>query len=219
MHFGAQLLQPLLVRDAEMLLLVDDDQAEILELDGLAEQRMRADDDVDRAVGDALLALRQARSPRRAARPARPAAGSRGSARAKVLMCWRASSVVGTTTATCLPFIAATKAARSATSVLPKPTSPQISRSIGRPDAKILEHGVDGGLLILGFLVGEAGAEFVVEARRRPSAAAPRAICRAAAILISSPAISRMRFFIRALRACQAAAAEPVELGAGLSEP
>ena len=51
-------------------------------------------------------------------------------------MCWRASSVVGTTTATCLPFIAAMKAARSATSVLPKPTSPQISRSIGRPEAR-----------------------------------------------------------------------------------
>ena len=31
MHFGAQLLQPLLMADAEMLLLVDDDEAEILE--------------------------------------------------------------------------------------------------------------------------------------------------------------------------------------------
>ena len=54
----------------------------------------------------------------------------------KVLVCWRASSVVGTTTATCLPFITVMKAARSATSVLPKPTSPQISRSIGRPAAR-----------------------------------------------------------------------------------
>ena len=47
--------------------------------------------------------------------------------------CWRTSSVVGASSATCLPDMAATKAARSATSVLPKPTSPQISRSIGRP--------------------------------------------------------------------------------------
>ncbi len=54
----------------------------------------------------------------------------------KVLVCWRASSVVGTTTATCLPPITVAKAARSATSVLPKPTSPQISRSIGRPVAR-----------------------------------------------------------------------------------
>ena len=52
---GAQLLELLLVRDAEMLLLVDDDQAEILELDRLAEQRMGADDDVDCALGEALF--------------------------------------------------------------------------------------------------------------------------------------------------------------------
>ena len=47
MHFGAQFLQPLLVLDAEMLLLVDDDEAEILVIDALAERGMGADDDVD----------------------------------------------------------------------------------------------------------------------------------------------------------------------------
>ena len=57
MHLGAQVLQPLLVADAEMLLLVDHDEAEVLELDGLAEHRMGADDDVDRALGEALLGL------------------------------------------------------------------------------------------------------------------------------------------------------------------
>ena len=55
MHLGAQFLQALLVRDAEMLLLVDDDEAEVLERDRLAEQRVGADDDVDRAFGEALL--------------------------------------------------------------------------------------------------------------------------------------------------------------------
>ena len=50
MHFRAQCLQLLFVRDAEMLLLVDDQQSEILELDVLAEQRMRADHDIDAAV-------------------------------------------------------------------------------------------------------------------------------------------------------------------------
>ncbi len=54
----------------------------------------------------------------------------------KLLKCWRASSVVGAITATCIPDIAVTKVARSATSVLPKPTSPQISRSIGAPDSR-----------------------------------------------------------------------------------
>ncbi len=56
----------------------------------------------------------------------------------KTLKCCSASSVVGTSTATCLPSAMATYAARSATSVLPKPTSPQTSRSIGWPDVRSL---------------------------------------------------------------------------------
>ena len=54
MDVGAQLLQPLLVADAEMLLLVDDQQAEVLELDALGQQRVGADHDVDRALLDRL---------------------------------------------------------------------------------------------------------------------------------------------------------------------
>ena len=50
----AHLLDALLVRDAEPLLLVDDEQAEILEQHVLREQAMRADDDVDLAGGDAV---------------------------------------------------------------------------------------------------------------------------------------------------------------------
>ena len=46
----AQLLEPLLVGDAEALLLVDDQQAEILEADVARQQAVRADDDVDLAV-------------------------------------------------------------------------------------------------------------------------------------------------------------------------
>ena len=55
MHVRAQLLQPLLVGDAEMLLLVDDQQAEILELDALGQQRVRAADDVDGPVLEPFL--------------------------------------------------------------------------------------------------------------------------------------------------------------------
>ena len=80
-HLGAQLLELLLVRDAEMLLLVDDDQAEVLELDGLAEERVGADDDVDGAVGKALLDLGEFGCGRQAARPARPASDSRAAGR------------------------------------------------------------------------------------------------------------------------------------------
>ena len=81
MHFGAQLLELLLMRDAEMLLLVDDDQAEVLELDALAEERVGADDDVDRAVGEALLGLGELLGDERGATPARHAPDSRATAR------------------------------------------------------------------------------------------------------------------------------------------
>ena len=43
-----------------------------------------------------------------------------------------ASTVVGTSSSTWRPPVTAFSAARTATSVLPKPTSPQTSRSIGR---------------------------------------------------------------------------------------
>ena len=42
-----------------MLFLIDDEEAQVPEFDGLAEQRMSADHDVDRAVGELLLGLRQ----------------------------------------------------------------------------------------------------------------------------------------------------------------
>ena len=47
-----QLLDLLLVRDAEALLLVDDEQPEIAELHVLRQQAVRADDDVDLAGGE-----------------------------------------------------------------------------------------------------------------------------------------------------------------------
>ncbi len=60
---AAHLLEPFLVRHAEPLLFVDDDEAEVLEPYVLLEQPVRPDDDVDGAVGEplhdlALLAFR-----------------------------------------------------------------------------------------------------------------------------------------------------------------
>ena len=49
----------------------------------------------------------------------------------KLFKCCCTNSVVGAIIATCLPAFAATNAARMATSVLPKPTSPHTTRSIG----------------------------------------------------------------------------------------
>ena len=50
-------LQPLLMRNSEMLLLVDDHEPEPLELDAFRQDRVGADDDVDRSVGDPFLGL------------------------------------------------------------------------------------------------------------------------------------------------------------------
>ena len=116
---GAQLLQLLLVLDAEPLLLVDDDQAEVLELGLRREQPVGADDDVDGAVPQPLqdrLGLGVGLEPGQ--RPARsPGTGAYRSE--NVPKCCWTSSVVGTSTATCLPSCTALKAARTAISVLP----------------------------------------------------------------------------------------------------
>ncbi len=53
-HVGAQLLDGLLVVDPEALLLVDDQQAQILELEIARQQPVGADDDVDRPVGQTV---------------------------------------------------------------------------------------------------------------------------------------------------------------------
>src|SRR6185295_12584805 len=55
MHVGAQLLEPLLVLDAEMLLLIDDEEAEVAEFDALGKKRMGSDHDVNFTLGESLL--------------------------------------------------------------------------------------------------------------------------------------------------------------------
>ena len=50
--------------------------------------------------------------------------------RLKVRRCWSTRIVVGAIIATCRPLMTALNAARTATSVLPKPTSPHTNRSI-----------------------------------------------------------------------------------------
>src|SRR5208337_2745436 len=55
MDLGAQLLEPLLMLDAEMLLLVDNDESQILEAHPFAEHCMGADNNIDLAGGGAEL--------------------------------------------------------------------------------------------------------------------------------------------------------------------
>ena len=50
MHLCPHLLEPLLVADTEVLLFVDHHQPEVLEPYRLGQQRMGADDDIDRSI-------------------------------------------------------------------------------------------------------------------------------------------------------------------------
>ncbi len=97
------------------------------------QQALGGDDDVDAARGHAgkhsfrLLVAAKARQAFDPHRPVREAIDEGG----VVLLGEQGGRHH---TATCLPAWTAMKAARSATSVLPKPTSPQMTRSMGLPD-------------------------------------------------------------------------------------
>ena len=172
---------------------------------------MGADDDVDLAARESRLGFARLFGVDEARKLAHASPGNPRSARLKVRKCWRASSVVGTTTATCSPAIAATKAARSATSVLPKPTSPQTSRSIGRPLAR---SSIVSAMAFPGLRFPDR--ESARRIRHRGLAAdrwrAAIFSSRAAAMRISSAAISRTRCLHARLALLPARAAEPVEL-------
>ena len=62
MDVGFELLQLLLLRDAEMLLFIDDEQAEVFKLNARSEEGVGADDDIDFAfipfiIGAAMAAI------------------------------------------------------------------------------------------------------------------------------------------------------------------
>ena len=164
-HFRAQFLQPLLVADAEMLLLVDDDEAEVLEAHGLAQHCVGADDDVDCAFGCALLhfaGLGRADHARELANPDREA---------------------GETVAEVLGMLAREQGRRRDDHGLLAvdrggeggaqrdlglaETDIAADQPVHRPaGGEIVERRLDGALLIRRLLIGKAGAEFVVEALR-----------------------------------------------------
>ena len=134
MDGGAQFLELFLVADAEMLLLVDDDQPEILEGHLLAEHGMGADDDIHRTIRRARARCAHVGGgghARHLRQPDRQAGKTRG----EILVMLAGEQRGRHHHRDLRPSTAAAKAARKATSVLPKPTSPQISRSIGLPEA------------------------------------------------------------------------------------
>ena len=116
--------------DPEPLLLVDHEQAEILEPDVAREQPMGADDDVDVPSASPRRVSAASRSDWKR-ESARTVTGNCANRSENVAWCCDTSNVVGTSTPTCLPSWTALNAARTAISVLPYPTSPAITRSIG----------------------------------------------------------------------------------------
>ena len=149
-------------------------EAEILELDGLAEQRMGADDDVDAAVGDAFLHPRQLL----AGNQPRGLADLNG----------KAAEALGE----CLGVLAGEQRGRhDDRDLLAVHGSHEggAQRHLGLAEAdvaadqpvhrpagcQLLEHDIDRGLLVLGLLVGKAGAELVIEPVLDRRGAAPRA--------------------------------------------
>src|SRR4051794_17533967 len=214
MHLGAELLELLLVADAEMLLLVDDQQTKVLELDGLAEQRMGADDDVDLALGQAFPHLRQllgGYQPRRLPDLDREAMETLGERLGVLARQQRSRNDYSY-----LLAVHRGGKGRAQRHFGLAEADVTADQAIHRPaGSHVLEHRVDGGLLVLGFLIGEAGAEFLVRPLLRDET---RGFAQQA---FGGNLDERMRDFADALLharlAClPGAAAEPVELDAGL---
>ena len=100
---GLPLLEPLLLRDAEALLLVDDEETEIAEGEVLREHAVRRDEDVDRAVGGLLRRSSFCSTRERKRDSSSIVTGNAAKRRVNVRKCWSARIVVGARTATCLP--------------------------------------------------------------------------------------------------------------------
>ncbi len=163
MHVLAELLQALLVLDAEMLLLIDDEKPEIGELDCLAEQRMGADDDVDMAALDALLHLGDlfgAYQPRGMRDLHGKAAEALGEGVEVLAGEQRGRHHDGDL----LAGENGDEACAQGDLGLAEADIAADQPVHGPAASQIVEHGADARGLVLGLLVGKAGGELVIEA-------------------------------------------------------
>ena len=167
--------------DAEAMLLVDDDQGEVAEVDALLEERVGADEEVDRAAGEAGEDRARARGPSRG----RSARRSRGPRRRRAARwCGRAGGRGARSAPSARPARPASMtvaAASSATTVLPEPTSPCSRRSMRSGRARSASISASAALLAAGQAEGQGGEELPPDAavalprRGRRSAAGARA--------------------------------------------
>ena len=203
MDVGLERLQPLLVGHAEALLLIDDHQPEPLEADAFRQDGVGADDDVDRAVRHPF------------ARRLRLGGGDEAG---------EATDPQGETFEPAdeiVEMLAREQCRRTHDRDLqPRHRRDEraAQRDLGFAEAdiaddqpvhrlarrQILQHFADRAVLIVGFGIGKPIDEAGIAARIGLGDVGGAQGARSAAIAISSPAISRMRSFIRLLRRCHA---------------
>ena len=147
-----------------MLLLVHHQQRQVLELDVFPEQRMRADDDVDAAIGDAgpdRGELGRRHQPRGLRDIHREAAKALGEGLEMLARQQRGRHDD-------CDLLAADRGdkGRAQGHFRLAESDVAANQPVHRPaGAEILDGGIDGGKLVVGLLVGKTGAEFVIGAR------------------------------------------------------
>ena len=186
-----------------------------MKLDRLAEHRVGADDDVDAALGETLprLALLGGAHHAREMADAHRQAGEALAEDARVLAREqrRRHDDRGLLAVDRRGEGGAQRHLRLAEADVA--ADEPIHRTAG---GEVVERRLDRVRLVLRLVIGEAGAELVVEPFRRNESRRGR-VSRWAATRTSSPAISRTRFFSRALRDCQPA--PPSLSSSPVSEP
>ncbi|MNR08666.1 hypothetical protein D3C85_1248340 [compost metagenome] len=166
MNIGPQGLQLLLVLDAEVLLLVDDHQAQVLEADLFGQHRVGADDDLEGAVLQArarlvgVLGRDHARQVPHRDRPA-------GEALAEGLEVLTRQEGRRTDDGHLLARHGHDEGGAQRHFRLAEADVAADQAIHRRALAQVLQHVADGVQLVVRLLIGEAGAELVEQAGRR----------------------------------------------------
>ena len=162
MHLGAQLLQALLMADAEMLLLVDDDETEILKIHALAENSVRPDQNIDAALAKFFLGVARLGGADHARQP--PDSDGQALEALREILVVLARQQRRRRDDGHLPAVDGRAKGGAQRDLGFAKADIAAHQTIHRaPGSEIVEHGVDRARLILGLVIGKARAKFVVE--------------------------------------------------------